>query len=795
MRWRWPERFPEATRVASFSLLLLLAAAFLGWVVPADGPARPASWLASDGRPLTFAGHIRPLFEQYCGDCHIDTVKGGLNLDKYPDAQAVKAHRPVFEAILKNVEGGIMPPENKPQPSPEERFRLVGWLKGELYACDCTRPDPGRVTLRRLNRTEYNNTIRDLVGLDLRPADDFPEDDTGYGFDNIGDVLSVPPVLVERYLAAAEKVLDAAIVTGPKSPAVRVLEPAVMRGGAVAEFGSRVLASQGEIAATVELAEAGEYRLRVRAFGDQAGPERVKMAVRLDDRELGAVEVRARRRAPEDHDFNLALATGAHEIRAAFLNDYYRADDPNPNNRDRNLHVVQFELTGPFTTNWPPLTSAHRRIFIAQPESPTPAARRSAAEQIVLRFAARAFRRPPAAAEVGRLMRFYDEGIAAGDNHEQSVKLALQAVLVSPRFLFREEPRPDPNNPRRIQPVDEFALASRLSYFLWSTMPDDELFALAERGQLRRQLPAQVRRLLRDPRADALVTNFAGQWLQLRNLEGMAPDEREFPGFSPALRAAMREETEWFVRRIVREDRSVLEFLDADWTYVDESLARHYGLEGVHGTNLTLVSLRGTPRGGLLTQASVLTLTSNPTRTSPVKRGKWVLENLLNTPPPPAPPSVPLLEEGAGAKLSGSLRQRMEQHRADPLCASCHALMDPIGFGLENFDGVGRWREQDGAFPIDPAGQLNSGEAFQGPAELKQILLNAKREEFLRCLAAKLLTYALGRGLEYYDQCAVEEIARQLRRGDYRVSALVLAVVNSVPFQMQRGERPPDLLR
>ncbi len=793
MRWRWPDQFPEATRLGAFGLLLLLGAAFVGWVVVPRAPARPAPWLAPDGQPVTYVGHIRPLFEKYCGDCHIDTVKGGLDLDQYPDAQSVKANRPVFEAILKNVEGGIMPPENKPQPTPEERFRLVGWLKGELYACDCTRPDPGRVTLRRFNRTEYNHTIRDLVGVDLRPADDFPEDDTGYGFDNIGDVLSLPPVLMERYLAAAEKVLDAAIITGPRPPTVRKIEPAAMTGGAVSEFGSRVLASQGEIAASVELPEAGEYRLQVRAFGDQAGPERVKMAVGVDERALGTVEVKARRRAPEDHDFKLALDAGTHRLRAAFLNDYYRADDPNPNNRDRNLHLVHFELTGPFTTNWPPLTAAHRRIFIAQPSAPTPEARRSAAEQIILRFASRAFRRPAAADEVSRLLRFYEAAIAEGDNHEQAVKLALQAVLVSPRFLFREEPRPDPNNPRRIQPVDEFALASRLSYFLWSTMPDDELFALAERGQLRRHLPAQVRRMLHDPRADALVTNFAGQWLQLRNLEGMAPDARQFPGFTPALREAMRQETEWFVRRIFAEDRSVLEFIGADWTYVEETLARHYGLDGVHGTNLTLVSLAGTPRGGLLTQASVLTLTSNPTRTSPVKRGKWVLDNLLNTPPPPAPPSVPQLEEGAGAKLSGSLRQRMEQHRADPLCASCHALMDPIGFGLENFDAIGRWRQEDKGFPIDPAGRLNTGEAFHGPAELKRILLTAKREEFLRCLAAKLLTYALGRGLEYYDQCAVDEIARQLRRGDYRPSTLVLAVVNSVPFQMQRGEPRPDL--
>lgn len=791
MRVHWPDDLLNAPRMASVAALVLLATAFAAWVVLPQGPVRPSAWLAENGKPVTYEGHIRPMFEQYCGDCHIDTKRGGLDLGQYPTARSVTEHRPVFEQILKNVEGGLMPPENKPQPTPEERFRLVGWLKGELYTCDCTRPDPGRVTLRRLNRTEYNNTIRDLTGVDLQPANEFPEDDTGYGFDNIGDVLSVPPVLVERYLAAAEKVLNTAIISGPAPPAVQRLNPGDFSGGSLSDSGSRILSSEGEISAIIEFGTTGEYRIRVRAFGDQAGPDPVRMSLRLDDREIKTVDVRARRQSPADFDLPLAVQAGAKRFAAAFLNDYYQANDPNPANRDRNLHLVHVEVTGPITTNWPALTSAHRRIFVAQPSSGTPQAQRSAAESIVRRFASRAFRRPVSPDELAGLLRFYDRAVAAGDNHEQSVQAALQVVLVSPRFLFREELRPDPDNPRRIQPVDEFALASRLSYFLWSTMPDDELFEVAENGQLRRQLESQVRRMLRAPRADALVTNFAGQWLQLRNLEGMEPDPKEFAGFNRELRRSMHHETERFVRRIFTEDRSVLEFLDADWTYVDESLARHYGLTGVQGTNFTLVSLKGTVRGGLMTQGSVLTLTSNPTRTSPVKRGKWVLDNLLNTPPPPAPPNVPLLDEANQSRLSGSLRQRMEQHRADPLCASCHALMDPIGFGFENFDGIGRWRERDGEFVIDPAGKLNTGESFQSPAQLKQILLTAKREEFLRGLSAKLLTYALGRGLEYYDQCAVNEIARQLSRGDYRASTLIMSVVNSVPFQMQRGEEPP----
>jgi hypothetical protein len=382
-----------------------------------------------------------------------------------------------------------------------------------------------------------------------------------------------------------------------------------------------------------------------------------------------------------------------------------------------------------------------------------------------------------------------------GESFENSVKLALEAVLVSPHFLFRGELQPRPRDPNSIHPIDEFALASRLSYFLWSSMPDDELFALAERGKLRKTLDAQVRRMLKESRARALVENFAGQWLQIRNLKLIAPDTVQFPEFDDNLRAAMEKETQLFFEAIMKGDRSVLEFLDSDYTFVNERLARLYGIAGVGGEQFQRVSLKGSQRGGLLTQASILTITSNPTRTSPVKRGKWILDNILGTPPPPPPPDVPDLKEGKEAVLSGTLRQRMEQHRENTLCASCHARMDPIGFGFENFDGIGAWREKDGSFPIDPAGKLVSGETFQGPADLKQILLNRKKEEFLRCLSERLLTYSLGRGLEYYDRKAVDQIAQGLAKSKYKFSSLVLGVVKSAPFQMRRGEEEKDLAR
>jgi hypothetical protein len=344
----------------------------------------------------------------------------------------------------------------------------------------------------------------------------------------------------------------------------------------------------------------------------------------------------------------------------------------------------------------------------------------------------------------------------------------------------------DPDNPAAVYAVDEYALASRLSYFLWSSMPDEQLFTLARKKTLKKNLEAEVRRMLKDPKSRALVDNFAGQWLQLRNLKLVAPDKKTFPEFDDTLRDAMQSETEMFFSNVIREDRSVLDFLAADYTFVNERLARFYGMNDVKGDGFQRVSLKGTQRGGLLTQASVLTLTSNPTRTSPVKRGKWVLDNLLGTPPPPPPPDVPLLQEGG--KLTGSLRQRMEQHRENPSCAGCHARMDPIGFGLENFDGIGAWREKDGEFGIDPAGKLVSGETFNGIDDLKTILLKSRRDDFVRCLSEKMLTYALGRGLDYYDRCAVDQITKRLAKGQYRFSALILEVTKSTPFQMRRGE-------
>ncbi len=745
---------------------------------------------ASEGSALAYETQVKPFFETYCNSCHGEKQKADLDLRIYEEATSASENRDVFRLILQNIEDRAMPPEHKPQPTPDERNATVEWIKTELAKVDCTQPDPGRVTLRRLNRAEYNNTIRDLVGVDFKPAEDFPMDDIGYGFDNIGDVLSMPPILFEKYLAAAERILDEAILTGPPPLPAQRAEGAKMRGGNRGRGGARSLPSNGEVTANFYVEREGDYFLRAGLSADQAGDELARSALLMDGASKGEFSVSASRGEIEVVEVRAALEKGRHRVGASFLNDYYQPDAPNPEDRDRNLIVEWLELAGPIPMEPIPLPATHKAIFVAKPADESPEAHVETARMLIERFARRAFRRPVTRNELDRLAELFAIAQEQGESFESSVKVALQAVLVSPRFLFRAESQPHPDDPSEAHPIDQFSLASRLSYFLWSTMPDEELFRLAEEGRLRAELDQQVRRMLRDPKANALVENFAGQWLELRRLAVVAPDDGVFPDFNDELREAMRRETELFFGHILREDGNVLDFIDSDYTFLNRRLARHYGIEGVDDDAFVRVSLSGTDRGGLLTQASFLTITSNPTRTSPVKRGKWVLDNILGTPPPEAPPDVPPLENQA--ELTGTLRERMEQHRADPLCASCHERMDPIGFGFENFDAIGAWRAEDAGAPVDPSGELVSGESFAGPSDLKRIILHDKRNDFLRCLSGKLLTYALGRGLEHYDECALDEIVEALEAADYRFSSLITAVAQSAPFQLRRGDPPRE---
>jgi len=741
----------------------------------------------ADAAVAAYEKEIKPILAEYCYGCHgTEKQKADLDLAAFKDVKSIAKDRVIWEKVLNNVRGREMPPQDKPQPSQKQRDILSAWIETEVFRVDCTNPDPGRVTLHRLNRAEYNNTIRDLAGVDFQPADDFPADDSGYGFDNIGDVLSLPPVLLEKYLAAAEKVLDAALVTDltPKRTAART-ESGRLEAKNTASLGAfRIVRGNGELSLRFTASQAGEYLFQIMSNTRQAGNDAARMVISLDGRMIKSAPVTGSVDASSVVEARAAVQPGEHRLTLTLANPYSAPPDSKGRKRERGYAVEYVDVLPPAQP--PALSETHRRIFAPGDGISD---RHERARKIIGAFARRAFRRPVADAEVERLLSFVALAEKQGESFEKGIKVALQAVLVSPHFLFRGEIQPEPNNPKSVHPINEHALAARLSYFLWSSLPDDALFAEAERGTLRKNIDAQVRRMLKDPKASSLVENFAGQWLQLRNLRLFHPDPKEFPKFDEKLRAAMERETEEYFAHIMREDRNVLEFLDSDYTFVNGRLARHYGIEGVEGDAFVRVMLKGNARGGVLTHGSVLTLTSNPTRTSPVKRGKWVLENLLGTPPPPPPPEVPDLDmPESGKVLTGTLRQRMEQHREDPNCATCHARMDPIGFGLENFDGIGAWRDRDGKAAVDPAGELVSGEKFSGPADLRRIMLLNKTGEFVTCISEKMLTYALGRGLEYYDKCAVEQVAKNIRAKGYKFSVLVSEIVKSVPFQKRRGE-------
>ena len=732
----------------------------------------------------SFEKTVEPFLKTNCFLCHNAKLKvGGLSLESYTNAREALKDRDVWEKVIQKLRSGQMPPKGRPAPAADQVAAVTHWFELEFARMDRSmKPDPGRVTARRLNRVEYNNTIRDLVGVDFKPAADFPPDDSGYGFDNIGDVLSLSPVLMEKYLSAAEKIARQAIVADPPpKPTLEKIEHTQ---------------TPPEISPARDLTRKhvfpveGDYVLRGAVGGRR---EAMLITLWLDGRQLITTPITTVDEAPRVGEMRVHVTAGEHELKATLAHDDSRQDAPpdpeeakEKNQRPRNPFVDRFEIVGPYNPHARPPTETHKRIFICGHADGQH--RPECARLIVAALARRAYRRPVDDEEIDGLTRFVTMAQQNGDSFEQGVRLALEAILVSPYFLFRIERDPDPNNSSASHRVDDYELASRLSYFLWSSMPDDELFRLAGQRHLHKAdvLTAQVRRMLESPKSSALVDNFAGQWLELRNLDSVKPDPDRFPEFDEDLRRAMRQETRRFFEAVIHEDRSILDFIDGKYTFLNERLAKFYGIPGVTGPEFRRVELNGDERSGVLTQASVLTVSSYPTRTSPVLRGKWILENFLNDPPPPPPPGVPNLNEAAiGTKAS--LREQLEQHRANPACAVCHTRMDPLGFGLENYDAVGRWRTMDGKFAIDAAGTLPGGRTFRSPAELKEILIS-DRDAFARCLTEKMLTYALGRGLERYDQPAVSLICRRLASGDYRFSRLILGIVQSLPFEMRHGE-------
>ena len=692
-------------------------------------------------------------------------------------------NREGWERIIQKIRSGEMPPKGIPKPPAAQTDALIKYVQGEFEKADSKiKPDPGRVTARRLNRNEYSNTIRDLLAVDFHAEKDFPTDDSGYGFDNIGDILTISPVLMEKYVSAAERIAARAIGADPLPKPLEVQYHAKDKTIRRPDFSN--------IEATHRVDFDGEYTVRIGLPGERSADAKpVTMGIRMDGKLLHSMPVETKPsklvyfNPYSEEQVRLYLPEGDHVFRIGFIDDDFvkNLTPKEAYSNKTNKFIDSITFIGPFPSKVE--KASRKKILVCDPKTGP-----ACVNTIVSTLARRAYRRPVTKPEVASLLKFVAMARKDGQSVEQSIQLAIEAILVSPHFLFRIEHDPDPSDAAKVHRISDVELATRASYFLWSSMPDDELLDLAEAGKLHipATLAAQVNRMLADSRAAALAANFAGQWLETRNLDSVKPDPQKFPEWDPELRDAMKTETRLFFETVLRENRPLSEFLDAKYTFLNERLAKHYGISGVTGGDFRRVELVGDQRGGILSQASVLTVSSYPTRTSPVIRGKYVLQNILGTPPPPPPPDVPALDEAA-VGASGSMRQQLEKHRANATCASCHSRMDPLGFGLENYDALGKWRTLDGKFPIDSSGTLPDGKTFSSPAEMKTIL-KAQLPDFSRCLIEKMLTYALGRGLERYDRRTVDELNRNLAASNYQFQTLIHGVVQSLPFQSRRGE-------
>ena len=893
-------------------------------LTPILAPAADA--LATRGQ-AAFDQKIKPLLEKYCYDCHSDgTDKGDFTLDEQTDYAAMRADFVLWDHVRQQLITHVMPPEKKDKPTLQERDDLVAWIDDSVFWFDPTKPDPGHVTARRLNRTEFNNTIRDLLYVDTRPAKEFPPDDSGYGFDNIGDVLSLSPMLMEKYLRASQEVAaDAFDVSTPEHADVELTakkmwshkgktdesdgvrwfhseaeamgkftapasgsylvtvnvaateagnEPAKIalrvngkdvstydvktrwkddkgpwqritqtiqlnagesrisvaflndhsdpmnpdaskrdrnvaldkidiqgpsgllaprgskflrwligdkpvglpvlqlsgedfdkgEGDAGRDTGAMSLASSGYIKHGVEITEAGKYKFTLKVGAQQAGDEPAKTELRIAGKTVGAFSVTAKNQAPQWFHVETDLPTGNHELQVWFMNDFY---DP-ATKQDRNLWIHQVKVEGPLGKS--------TGIQVAE----VPA--------LIERLGTRLFRRPIRDDEKAKWQAFADLAIKEGESPLGALRYTLEGMIVSPAFLFRISPKPTVAPKNGIADIDEYSLANRLSYFLWSSPPDDKLLQLAAKNELRKNLATEVNRMIGDYRGWALTEDFAGQWLQLRDMDIVSPDARRFPEWKGGIAYAMKRESQTFFDHILRGNRSVIDFLNADYSFMDRKLANFYGIQGVKSDKFEKVSLQGTTRGGILTHGSILTLTSEQTRTSPVKRGKYLLENILGTPPPPAPGGVPPLDEKKARFSDLTLREQLAEHRSNASCAGCHAFLDPLGFAFENYDAIGRFRAEEKKHPIDASGTLVRGQQFKDLTELRTILARDMADDFTRNLAENLLTYALGRGLGYSDKPAVHEIVRRTKISGYKLQDMILAICESVPFQKMRVE-------
>jgi Protein of unknown function (DUF1592)/Protein of unknown function (DUF1588)/Protein of unknown function (DUF1587)/Protein of unknown function (DUF1585)/Protein of unknown function (DUF1595) len=853
-----------------------------GTVAAVVGSISPAQ--SSQSQPdLVAMKPLSPIFEKYCLTCHSTQVKSaGLDLEAYIKHASILDDRETGEKILKKLLAGQMPPPGMPRPTDDEIKNVTKALQDAFaYADAHAAADPGHIAPHRLNRAEYDNTVRDLLGVDTHTAQDFPQDDSAFGFDNIADTLSISPVLMQKYIAAAEKIAKIAVF-GPdlKPEPVRFDVPIPRRMEttnvvkikkpkyySMANYDTTGLSMPGSYHLTYEIPATGEYVFKINGAGNRpAGSEPTQVTFWIDGKlvqtfDVANVSLSGFERRPDVWEMRTKLSAGYHEFVVAFPKEFDglppRYGGPNPSKlpeppprnfglsalppdsalpspgadaapkgaasgdgtdaqgapavrsdgkvetregklaeralaieraKEQALHptweglsVNEFDILGPYNYVKGPSQESQKKIFVCTDHTS------DCMRKIMSYVAARAYRRPLAPGEVAQLVTIAQQAERRSGSFNRGVEVGLQAILVSPDFLFRVE-KPATTAPGA-QRISDYALASRLSYFLWSTMPDEELTRLAAAGSLSKPevLKAQVNRMLADPKSHALFENFASEWLEVRRLESTVPDRDSFPDFDDYLRLSMQKETELFFMNLVQHDGSILDLIDAKYTFVNERLAAHYGIPNVKGTEFRKVDLSDTQRGGVLGQGAVLTVSSYATRTSVVLRGKWVLENILNDPPPPPPPNVPALD-ASKVGTSASLRQVMEAHRANPVCASCHTRMDPLGFGLENFDAVGAWRDKDGSFPVDSSGVLPDGRKFQGPQGLESTIRTDK-DKFAIAMTTKLMAYALGRGIETYDRPVIRRIASGLPADDYRFSGLVLGIVNSYPFQMQKGSQ------
>ena len=826
--------------------------------------ALPMAHAAEPDQAAAFQKEILPILEERCYDCHGDGEhKGKVSFDTFASTAALMDQQDLWAHALKNIRSGMMPPAKEDRVPPEDLAKVVAWIKTTPLKLDPAHPDPGRVTLRRLNRLEYRNTVRDLTGFDFRTDEEFPADDTGYGFDTIGDVLSVSSMLLEKYMFAAETIVAKALPLQNRVVPQRHVPSHKFngQGGHEGDYDNlRVsLYDPADITAEVQIKSAGTYRVVLDASVNGSfafDPGRADATWFVDGQEILSEHLKweDERRLKSSVEFK--WQAGTHRLRFAMKplvgKDQKPAENPGEGPPNVDLNFRGADLVGPLEAEFANHPDNYSTFFTREEVPGDAAGRLDYTREIIRRFTTRAFRRPVDNATVERLAGLATESAnAQGGSFEKGIGRALTAVLASPRFLFRMEDTLPATNADEHPLIDEYALASRLSYFLWSTMPDQTLYQLAERGELRKNLTEQIRRMINDGRSDEFVKNFAGQWLQTRDVESVSIDARsvlardvgqekdlrarfqrrqelnrliddaekahdtekldayrkelaEFKAkfgnngkrveFSGSLRSAMRREAEMMFRHLLRDNGSVLDLIESDSTYLNDELANHYGVQGVQGGEMRLVKLPSdSPRGGVLTMGTVLAVTSNPTRTSPVKRGLFILENILGTPPPPPPPNIPSLE-ASGKNEHGderSLREALALHREKPLCSSCHNRMDPLGLAFENFNAMGSWRDKELGRPLEPAaGKLITGEEFKDIRELKHILVTSRRTDYYRCLSEKLLTYSLGRGPETCDITTIDSLVDTLESSQGKFSTLIAGIVESVPFQRRHRNTP-----